>query len=147
MFKTILVAVDGSDHATKALDIACDLAQRYGAGLLVLSVYRHHSPLGDTHTLVGGASEIEPPDVTLGRLAREIVDAALARARANGAPEVEGLVRRGPPARTIVQIARERGADAIVMGSRGLGDVGGFLLGSVSHKVSSLAECTCITFK
>lgn len=147
MFKTILVAADGSDHATKALDIACDLAQRYGAKLIVLSVYRHHSALEGTHTLVGGASEIEPPDATLGRLAREVVDAALARARANGAPEVEGLVRRGPPARTIVQVAKERGADAIVMGSRGLGDVEGFLLGSVSHKVSSLAECTCITVK
>jgi nucleotide-binding universal stress UspA family protein len=60
---------------------------------------------------------------------------------------VEGLVRRGPLARTIVQVAKDRGADAIAMGSRGLGDVEGFLLGSVSHKVSSLAECTCITVK
>jgi nucleotide-binding universal stress UspA family protein len=147
MFKTVLVAVDGSEHATKALDIASDLAQRYGARLIILSVYRHHSALEDTHTLVRGSDEVEAPDVTLGRFAREMVDTALARARVNGAPEVEGLVRRGPPARTIVQIAKERAAEAIVMGSRGLGDVGGFLLGSVSHKVSSLAECTCITVK
>ena len=147
MFKIILVAVDGSDHATKALDIACDLARRYGARLIVLSAYRHHSPLESTHTLVGGSSELEPPDATLGRLAHDIVEAALARARATGAPDVEGLVRRGPPARTIVEVAKDRGADAIAMGSRGLGDVGGFLLGSVSHKVSSLAECTCITVK
>jgi nucleotide-binding universal stress UspA family protein len=147
MFSNILVAVDGSDHATKALDVACELAQRYGARLIILSVYRHHSPLDSTHTLVQGSDAIEPPDVTLGRLAHEIVDAAVVRARANGAPAVEGLVRRGPPARTIVEVAKERGADAIAMGSRGLGDVGGFLLGSVSHKVSSLAECTCITVK
>ena len=147
MFKTILVAVDGSDHATRALDAACDLAQRYDARLIVLSVYRHHSALETTHTLVAGQDEIEPPDKTLGRLARDIVDAALARARQRDAAEVEGSVRRGPPARTIVEAAKECGADVIVLGSRGLGDVGGFLLGSVSHKVSSLAECTCIIVK
>ncbi len=147
MFKTILAATDGSDHAMKALDIACDLAQKYGAQLIILSAYRHHSSLQSTHSLVGGSTEIEPPDVTLGRLAREIVDQAVARAREQGAAQVEGLVRRGPLARTIVQVAKDRGADAIAMGSRGLGDLEGALLGSVSHKVSSLAECTCITVK
>ena len=147
MFENILVATDGSDHADKALDIACDLAQKYGSRLTILSVYRHHSMPGSTHSMVGGAIELEPPDVTLGKLAHEIMDTALARARAKGVPQVEGLVRRGPPARTIVQVAKERGADAIAMGSRGLGDAEGFFLGSVSHKVSSLAECTCITVK
>ena len=145
MFKTILVATDGSDHATKALDISCDLAQKYGARLIILSAYRHHSALDSTYSLDSG--NLEAPDATLGRLARDIVDKSVTRARENGASQVEGLVRRGPPARTIVEIAKDRGADAIAMGSRGLGDVGGFLLGSVSHKVSSLAECTCITVK
>ena len=147
MFKTILVPTDGSEHAAKALDIACDMAQRWGSKLLVLSVYRHHSMPSSTHSLVGGAIEVEPPDATLGRLAREIMEAAVSRARERGVAQVEGLVRRGPPARTIVQVAKERGADAIAMGSRGLGDAEGFFLGSVSHKVSSLAECTCITVK
>ena len=146
MFKTILVATDGSEHADKALDIACDMAQKWGSRLIILSVYRHHSMPGSTHSLVGGA-EIEPPDAALGKLAREIMDRATARGRERGVRQVEGLVRRGPPARTIVQVAKERGADAIAMGSRGLGDAEGFFLGSVSHKVSSLAECTCITVK
>ena len=47
----------------------------------------------------------------------------------------------------IVDFARDQRADAIVMGSRGLGDVSGLLLGSVSHKVSHLAACTCIMVK
>jgi nucleotide-binding universal stress UspA family protein len=147
MFKTILVATDGSEHADKALDIACDMAQKWGSKLLVLAVYRHHSMPASTHSLIGGATEIEPPDTTLGKLAREIVQAAVVRARERGVQQVEGLARRGPPARTIVQVAKERGADAIAMGSRGLGAAEGFFLGSVSHKVSSLAECTCITVK
>ncbi len=147
MFQTILVATDGSDHANKALEIACDLAEKYGAGVIVLSVYRHHSLIGSTHSMVGGAIELEPPDVTLGKLARETVDQAVTYLQKRGIRQVEGLARRGPPARTIVQVAKERGANAIVMGSRGLGDAEGLLLGSVSHKVSSLAECTCITVK
>jgi nucleotide-binding universal stress UspA family protein len=147
MFKTILVATDGSNHADKALDIACDLVQKYGSSLIVLSVYRHYSALASTHSLVGGATEIEATDDTLARLGHEVVDRAIARAREKGASKVEGLVRRGPLARTIVQVAKERGVDAIAMGSRGLGDAEGLLLGSVSHKVSSLAECTCITVK
>jgi nucleotide-binding universal stress UspA family protein len=147
MFEMILVATDGSDHAEKALHIACDLAEKYGSSLIVLSVYRHHSLLGSTHSLVGGATELEPPDVTLGKLAREIVDNTVKYVRGRGIRQVEGMARRGPPARTIVQVAKERHADAIAMGSRGLGDAEGLLLGSVSHKVSSLAECTCITVK
>lgn len=147
MYRTLLAAVDGSTHADKALDQAVALAKGTGGRLVVLSVYRHHSPLETTHSLVKGREEIEPPDVTLGRLCREIVDAGVARARAAGLDQVEGMVRRGPPARTIVEVAKELPADAIVLGGRGSGDVEGFLLGSVSHKVASLAPCTCITVR
>lgn len=147
MFKTLIAAVDGSAHATKALDQAAELTKSGGGKLIVLSVFRHHSPLETSHSLVKGKEEIEPPDATLGRLARETVDAAVARARERGASDVEGLVRRGPPARTIVEVAKERNADAIVLGGRGTGDLEGFLLGSVSHKVCSLAPCTCITVR
>ena len=147
MFKTLLAAVDGSAHAKKALEKAAQLAQSSGGKLIVLGVYRHHSPLETTHSLVKGREEIEPPDVTLGRLAREIVDEAVARARELGAKDVEGMVRRGPIARTIVAVAEERAADAIVLGGRGTGDVEGFLLGSVSYMVCSIAPCTCIAVR
>ncbi len=147
MLKTIVAAVDGSDHANKALAFAGDLARRYGARLVVLTVYRHISALESTHSLVRGREEIEPPDRTLSRIARETVEQAAQAARGAGVESVETMVRRGPPARTIVAVAKEARADAIVLGSRGLGDVEGFLLGSVSHKVNSLAECTCITVK
>lgn len=147
MFRTLLAAVDGSDHARKALDKAAELTRTNGGKLIVLSVFRHHSPLETSHSLVKGREEVEPPDVTLARLAREIVDEGVARARAAGVEDVEGHVRRGPPARTIIEVAKERAVDAIVLGGRGSGDLEGFLLGSVSHKVCSLAPCTCIAVR
>lgn len=145
--KTLLVAADGSTHAWKALDLACDLARQYGSKLVVVSVYRHHSQPESSHSMVRGREPVEAPDTSLGRLAREVVDQGVARVRASGISAVEGLVKRGPPARTIIELAKQRSVDAIVMGSRGLGDVEAFLLGSVSHKVCNLAACTCITVK
>ena len=147
MFKVILVPVDGSKHALKAVDVAADLAQKYAAGLLLLSVFRHVSNLESTHSLIKTDDETGSTEATLRELAREAIDEALARARARGVGKIETFVRRGPPARTIVAFAKSKGVDAIIMGSRGLGDISGLLLGSVSHKVSSLAECTCITVR
>lgn len=147
MFKTILVAVDGSDQAQKAVDVAADLAQKYDAQLLLLSVYKHVSSLESTHTLVHSKDSVGPRNPTLRDLANEFVKKADQRARECGATRIETYVERGQPARVIVDFAKEKGVEVIIMGSRGLGDVGGFLLGSVSHKVSSLAECTCITVK
>jgi nucleotide-binding universal stress UspA family protein len=147
MFNTIVVAVDGSDHAAKAAEVAIDMAKRYGSKLIALSVYRHISQLESTHSLVRARYTPEPPDATLGELARDAVDWVAERAKEQGLDEVETAVKRGPISRTIVEFAKDRSADAIILGSRGLGDVTGMLLGSVSHKVNSLSECTCITVK
>ena len=54
---------------------------------------------------------------------------------------VRAFVKAGQPARTIIEFARDRDADLIVIGSRGLGSVERYLLGSVSHKVTGLAQC------
>ncbi len=146
-FKSMLVAVDGSEHALKAVDIASDYAAGRGGKLIVLSVYKHMSYPESSHSLVRTRELPQPPDEALHEQARAIVEQATARARARGVENVEGMVKRGPIARTIVDTAKEQGVDAIVMGSRGLGDVTGFLLGSVSHKVSHIAECTVIVVK
>lgn len=148
MFKTIVVAVDGSTHAMKALAIAVDLAEKYGSKLELISVYRQYSAMESTHSLIRTREGLPDPTPAMKQFAQDVVDAALKKVREeDGFENVEGHVRRGQPARTIVDFAKEREADAIVMGSRGLGDVTGMLLGSVSHKVSSLAACTTISVK
>jgi nucleotide-binding universal stress UspA family protein len=149
MFQTILVAVDGSEHARRAVEIASDLAEKYGASLHLLSVFRPTRLQESTHSLVRTNRSLEPQhsDDELQEIAEELLQGAEAEARKHEIRQIGSQVKRGHPARTIVATAEELGADLIVLGSRGLGDVSGLLLGSVSHKVASLAKCNVITVK
>lgn len=146
-FKRILVATDGSDNARRAVEIAVDLAEKYEADLYILSVYKPVRIPDSSHSLVRSRNTFQPTLKELSTGAHAIADEALAVANEHEIPKVEVLVRKGPPARTIIDVAEQANVDAIVMGSRGLGDVSGLLLGSVSHKVASLARCSCITVK
>jgi nucleotide-binding universal stress UspA family protein len=144
---TILCATDGSAAAGKALALACELAKCKSAKLLVLHVHhrRHHGPEPDELEVFAMAehmavSEAGAPYAVSEMIAKE----AESVARAAGLRDVESLVVEGDPTRRITDIARDRRADAIVVGSRGLGEVAGLLLGSVSHKLAQLAPCTCI---
>ncbi len=140
MFKNILVAVDGSEGANRALKLAAGLQRSFGGELLVLTVYRHHSLLEASMSMVR-PREPENLDDAMRAHAGKIVEEAREIARRQGAEKVRGFIKSGQPARAIVRFGEKHEADLIVVGSRGLGDVEGFLLGSVSHKVTSLAKC------
>jgi nucleotide-binding universal stress UspA family protein len=150
MIKTILVPVDGSEHSNKAIVLASDLAQKYDARLIALNVM----------TEVG--SDRVPPELrdyerlehvrltersVLDSESERILSDATLQAREKGASNVETVRRSGDAAAIILEVANDQSADMIVMGSRGLGNVKGLLLGSVSHKVTQLSECSCITVK
>ena len=87
------------------------------------------------------------PQYVLDDMTKEIMEAAKQAAAEAGVETVKTEIKVGPPARTIVDFAKRSEADAIVLGSRGLGDVEGALLGSVSHKVANLAAMTVIAVK
>jgi nucleotide-binding universal stress UspA family protein len=140
MFKNILVAMDGSERSYKALDVALDLQRRYESDLTLLTVFRHHSLLEASMSMVR-PQEPETMDDALRSYAVEVSEAAKKYAIEGGAENVRAFVKRGPPSRTIVAFGEEHGADMIVLGSRGHGDLENYLLGSVSHKVTSLADC------
>jgi nucleotide-binding universal stress UspA family protein len=144
MIKHILVPVDGSKYSKKALELACDLAEKYDARLHVLHVIL--SPAAK-HTLVlGGASvTVDAPEEELQEAGRKVIEAATKLAEERGCGNVEADVVGGPTAQRILENAKEKDIDMIVMGSRGLSDISGLLVGSVSHKVSHLARCTCVT--
>lgn len=143
----ILCATDGSPSAQKALEFAADLARDKVARLLVMHVQQVHGSRQMTPGLVE-FQRVENIRVTeadmLRGAAERIAEQGARFARERGAPSVEALVGEGDPARRIIEAARDRGAEVIVIGSRGLGDLQGLLLGSVSHKVAHLAPCTCI---
>jgi nucleotide-binding universal stress UspA family protein len=140
MFEHILVPVDGSDASLAALDKAASLVGLCGGRLSILTIWRHHGMLEASLSMVR-AEDPGPLDDALRGHAEGIAEAAKSRARAAGARDARAFVKNGPVSRGILAFAREHGADLIVMGSRGAGAVDRYLLGSVSHKVTSMADC------
>lgn len=144
MFKTIMVPVDGSEQAKLALEIACKLAANGQGRLHILHIPERLAH--DTLLVWGvGAVNLEAPEAEVERAGHEMLEAAKQAAAEHGATDVEGSVHQGDPARVILEQARSLGADTIVMGSRGLSDIKGLMVGSVSHKVSHAAPCHVIT--
>lgn len=150
MISKILVPVDGSAHANVAVDWASDLANKYGARLLLLHVLTERGS-GVVPEELREYAKIERTEVTdwdlLESAARQILNAAEKRARTRTANSIETHVEIGHPAAVILERARNFGADLIVMGRRGLGPLPGLVLGSVSSKVLHLADCACLTVK
>ena len=64
-----------------------------------------------------------------------------------GVKKIVPVMVEGDPAEAILDLAARHKASMIVMGSRGLSDVKGLLLGSTSHKVNAQAGCTCVSVK
>ena len=151
MGKTFLVAVDGSPQGWKAMELATTLAKTSDAELLLV----HVVPIKPVPKGIEGWAETEglspeeayamlQPDRTLGD---NITLEAESRVKAAGLDSVSSQVAEGNVAKEIVRLAKDNGTDMIFLGSRGLSDVQGLLLGSVSHKVSHLAPCTCVLVK
>ncbi|MDO3721608.1 universal stress protein [Marinobacter sp. chi1] len=141
MFNRILVAVDGSNNALKALEKAVELQKLTGAEIYLLCVYKHHS-LFEASLSIDRPAGMDIPDKILSEYAREVVNHAKELATAQGADSVRGFVKGGKPSKTIVAFAQEKGADLIVAGSHGTNsDRDGLVLGSVSHRIASHSKC------
>jgi nucleotide-binding universal stress UspA family protein len=147
MINTILVPTDGSIHARKAIDYACDLASKYGATVHLMHVIpKSEIPEGLDRYMEVERLE-EPREQVLKKIGDGIIKAGLTEAKARGVEGVKSSVVIGDAAEKIVEFAKENGFDMIVMGSRGLGGIKSLFMGSVSSKVCHAAECTCVTVK
>jgi len=121
MYQRILVATDGSIGAETALKQAVALQKICHSELLILSVYRHYSLLESSLSMVR-PQEPDNMDDSLKQYAQEIAEASKQYAQQQGVDPVRAFVRNGHPARTIVQFAKDKAVDLIVIGSRGVGD-------------------------
>ncbi|CCC80681.1 universal stress protein [Thermoproteus tenax] len=141
MFKKILVAYDGSNHAKKALDVAIDLSKKYGAKLYIIEVI-------DTATILGLSMGPVPAEVidSIRERAKADLNDAKARAESQGV-QAETLMLEGDPAGTIVDQADKLGVDLIVTGSRGLSTIKRVFLGSVSTGIVTHARKPVLVVK
>lgn len=151
MFTKILVPLDGSSHADKALDYALDLASRYHASVQLLTVIPEVSLFS---TLAYPAGETVPVGVgqyyeDLKARGKEMLTAALhAAQRMNPQINVTSKVVEGRRVSDDIVTAATDGAfDLIVMSSRGLGGITGFLLGNVADRVADHSTCPVLIVK
>ena len=142
MFEKIVVAIDGSEASTHALQTACDLAGKYSS-----EVHLVHSPQIETTGLAvgSGAVEIAPSPEKIAEAGKEVIDQALVQAKALGCVPTNCIISNGDPAKEILKAVNSTNADLVIMGRRGLGRVTSLLMGSVSQEVSHNAQCTCMT--
>jgi nucleotide-binding universal stress UspA family protein len=140
--KRIVAAVDHSEASLRAVDLAADLASKYDAELVLLTV--GHETLGSDPGFEAYASMEhvqEPMPSVIAEFIRDELVPVRERAAAKGAQQISIEVGVGEPATQILAAANVRQADLIVLGSRGHGRLAGLLLGSVTQKVVALARC------
>jgi nucleotide-binding universal stress UspA family protein len=130
MFRKILVAIDASDYSRQVVPAAMEIARKFQSQVFVLHVAEH-----DRGRAVVFTTE-SPADATtlVGMAVKAFRDAGI---QANGDLHDVAV---GHVAKNIADTAIELQSDLIVMGSRGLSDVQGILLGSVTHKVMQLTH-------
>lgn len=130
-FTKILVPVDGSDHSLLAKRKAMGIAAAMEAEVVLLFA------TGKIPGLIGGTSREELKAELLKEGAGVL--APFRKVLAEKGVKFSERVVSGDPGEVICQVANEEGCDLIVMGSRGLSDLEGMILGSVTHRV--LATC------
>ena len=147
MISRILIAVVGSKHSLKSVQIGAEVAKGLGSKVLLFHVVKPYN-LPDGLKKFAKAEHMATIDADLLRRGAEyLLTGALDAARKAGLKDVEVEIDEGPIARSIVSRAKSFKADLIVIGSRGMGDLEGMLRGGVSHRVEILAKCPVLVVK
>ena len=140
MFHNILVPLDGSENAYKTLEYAANLAKKFDSQINVLSVFRHHSHIEKSISMVR-PREPENLDDVLSAYAKDVVAQGKTILQEQGINKIKGFIKMGTATKRILAFAKKHKIDLIVISSKGHGDLTGYLLGGVSHKVTGLAKC------
>lgn len=147
----ILCAVDGSEFSQWAIEAIGALGRSALSSLTLLHVTdtRHLKPSGSPHIVAyrGLKAALQKAGEEILSRAAVHAEVALSQSAVRPRTTVRTLLLQGAPASTVVQRAAQEASDLIVVGTRGMSDVKGFLLGSIARKVASLAVCPVLVVK
>lgn len=148
MINKILVAIDGSETADLALDFGFDLAIKYSAEVVIVSVLDTISKsLVYRGMLFTPKSTVKYLEELEAFYEKVLSDALQKQKTLKHKVKVSTKLLKGRAADKIVEIANEGNFDLIVIGSRGLGGIKEFFLGSVSDRVADEAKCPILIVK
>lgn len=148
MSNLVLVPIDGSERAFKALDIAGDLAEKHGSSLALLHVIPESKiPEGLDRWVEIENVKTPPSALYEDAVANRLLKDGERRLNGKKISGLECILERGDPAKRILEVAKRRDVSLIVMATRGLSDIQGLILGSVAHKISHAAPCTVVTVR
>jgi nucleotide-binding universal stress UspA family protein len=125
MYGRIVVGVAKTDSAKRAVDVAVDLAQRYGADLHLVMAFER------------SAAASKSP-------ARKQAEAFLASIEAAAPVKVQLHAMPGDPADTVLMVAEEVRADLVVVGNKGMQGARRRVLGSVPNTIAHGASCSVL---
>lgn len=131
-YKKILVPVDGSPHSILAKRKAMGIASAMGSEIFLLYA------MGHVPNLIGGLAR-EELIKELTREGKALLEPFRKVLEDKGVKYTE-LLETGDPGDTICAVAKREGCDLIIMGSRGLNDLAGMVLGSVTHRVLHMSD-------
>lgn len=156
MITRILVAIDHSDHSSRAAAFANELAVRFGASVTLLHVLTRVLGREQLKRYAASLEAAATPDpVQIANVRKELsgsgeaegaelLERARAAARRAGVQDVDTSLLDGDPAAVILDQAYRGKYDVVVLGRRGMGSLKGLLTGSVSQKVASWGKRTIV---
>jgi nucleotide-binding universal stress UspA family protein len=139
MISTIAVGTDGSETAIKAVDMAVEMARRFDARVVLMSVY------GDS-PVAGSSGKFDERELSWNPAAqiREILARTERRLKLDEGIDCVTRTGKGNPAKSLVKIAEECDADLLVIGNKGMERR---VLGSVPNSVAHNAPCSVLVVK
>ncbi len=135
----ILIAVDGSEHSKRAVEYAIELLKMLQADIILIHCHRTYPTLLGEPYLQQAINKINQEAETLVKPFRELFQ------KANIA--ITERIMEGRAGEVIVAVADTEKADLIIMGSRGLSDLEGLIVGSVTHRVLHAASCPVLVVR
>jgi len=155
LFDKILVPLDGSEHSLKALDIAVQIAKKFGGKLALIHVYSvsvgpvimpEPTTLTPPMIPVMTPAEVSKTVEAARKAGTSILTDGEQKVKAEGV-QVETILKEGHTVQEIVKTAKEGEFDLIVIGGRGISKIRELLLGSVTDGVIHHAHCPVLVIK